>query len=366
MTPLPPEQGIRRRSRHAFTLVELLVACAVFAVMMVLMASSINQMSFAINVSSNKVEAFAGARTGMESVTRLLGSATLNTYWDYFDSSYNTVGNNTNFVPAYYGRQSDLAFLITNGSGSLLTSLSGSGLTPVSQAAFFYSILGYATNTGTNPPSTLNSTLNPCGFFIAYGNDPSQNPIDAAFTTLTNKPRFRLYQWLASTERADGVTPDTGKVAANRNWISPSTNTVSPVAENIIAFVLRVPDTNAASSASGTLIATNYYWDSTAAVWSGGTQTNTMHQLPPFVTVTMVAVDEKAVNRLAGTATDITTAVSRMGISAPGGTPFANLFTSAASFTNDLSNLKAGLDAKHIPYRVFETTVQLPGSKWSP
>jgi uncharacterized protein (TIGR02599 family) len=80
----------------------------------------------------------------------------------------------------------------------------------------------------------------------------------------------------------------------------------------------------------------------------------------------MIAVDEKAVNRLAGTATDITTAVSRMGISAPGGTPFANLFTSASSFTNDLANLKAGLDASHISYRVFETTVQLPGSKWSP
>ena len=365
MIPLPPDQGIRRRARHGFTLVELLVAFAVFAVMMVLMASSINQMSFAIKVSSNKVEAFAGARTGMESVTRLLGSATLNTYWDYFDSSFNTVSNNANFVPAYYGRQSDLAFLITNASGTLLTSLSGSGLAPVSQAAFFYSILGYATNTGTTPPSTLNSTLNPCGFFIAYGNDPSQNPIDAAFTTLNNKPRFRLYQWLASTERADGVTSDTGKVAATRNWIAPSTNTVSPVAENIIAFVLRVPDTNAASSAIGTLIATNYNWDSTP-VWNTGTQPNAMNQLPPFVTVTMIAVDEKAVNRLAGTATDITTAVSRMGISAPGGTPFANLFTSASSFTNDLANLKAGLDASHISYRVFETTVQLPGSKWSP
>ena len=77
-----------------------------------------------------------------------------------------------------------------------------------------------------------------------------------------------------------------------------------------------------------------------------------MNELPPFVEITMVAMDETVVNRLAG--------------GAPGVSDVSSLFTTASSYDADLATLKNMLNAKKIPYRVFVTTVPLPGSKWSP
>ena len=336
-----------RHDREAFTLVELLLACAVFAVMLVLMAVAISQMSTGIRTSSAKVEAFASAREAMANVTRTLSTATLNTYWDYF-----TVSGNTN-----YGRQSDLQFVINdqsaNANGGNLAGATTGTLTMVSHAVFFQSPLGYTTNNAiTNPPGTLNQ----CGFFVAYGNDPTQ---PSGVTGITVKPRFRLYQWIRNADDGTGINTITGIMNAN-TWNKPSWYLQSrPLAENIIAFVLRVPTTANPSTA------TDYWWNSRTN-WSSGSQPNQMNELPPFVEITMVAMDETAVNRFAGTESDMTKALTKMGISSPGGTAFTSLFTDLTKYTNDLAALTAGLTSKKIPYRVFTTTVPLPVSKWSP
>ena len=205
------------------------------------------------------------------------------------------VATNTNFIPAVYGRQSDLHFLITNNFPTI------TGLELSGHSVFFQAPLGYFTNTSsTNPPGSLS----PCGFFVAYGDDPTMPSVG-----LANRPRFRLYQWLASS---DGITVDanSGRIT-NTNWISPSTNNgIRPLAENIIAFVLRVPSTNATGYSTN---ATNYGWDSLIR-WTSGSQPAQMHQLPPMVNITMVAVDEAAVNRLAGNAANASAAISSMGI----------------------------------------------------
>jgi uncharacterized protein (TIGR02599 family) len=86
-----------------------------------------------------------------------------------------------------------------------------------------------------------------------------------------------------------------------------------------------------------------------------------MHQLPPLVNVTMVAVEEAAVNRLAGTAATSAAASSAMGI-----TNFSTLFTDEAQYDADLLRLETALSSKNIPYRTFTTTVPLRGSRWSP
>jgi uncharacterized protein (TIGR02599 family) len=324
--PTTRRQQASGRDREAFTLVELLLACAVFAVMLVLMAVAISQMSTGIRTSSAKVEAFASAREAMANVTRTLSTATLNTYWDYF-----TVSGNTN-----YGRQSDLQFVITNQSA--MVNIGGA----VTHAVFFQTPLGYTTNnTLSIPPGTLNA----CGFFTAYGSDVTQ----PAFSGISaSKPRFRLYQWLPSTESLV-VNSNTGTLG---NWFGGAvlkTNNIAfgarPLADNIVAFVLRVPDTNNPTTA------TNYWWNS-LTTWSSGSQPNQMNELPPFVEITMVAMDETVVNRLAG--------------NAPGVSDVSGLFTTASSYDADLATLKNMLNAKKIPYRVFVTTVPLPGSKWSP
>ena len=358
--PSPPSPSASR-AREAFTLVELLVACAVFALMLVLMAVAISQMSSGIRTTSAKVEAFAGAREGFAAVNRTLSTATLNTYWDYFiwdpTATYNiSLGTNSTGNISTYGRQSDLYFLITNLGGNPY-SASLNPLTTVTHGIFFFSPLGYSSNTAvTNPPGTLN----PCGFFVAYGYDPNQvalsnNPF---YPNTTLKPRFRLYQWMNSSGSSNGINTSSG-CFTNQAWITPTNNTVSPLAENIIAIVFRVPDTNAA-------IATNYGWDSGTSWPRHTNQPSQMNELPPFVEVTMVAVDEAAVNRLAGTAPDAATALSNLGISSPGGTAFANLFTDPTKYTTDIASLTGALNSKKVPYRVFTTIVPLPGSKWSP
>ena len=330
--PTTRRQQASGRDREAFTLVELLLACAVFAVMLVLMAVAISQMSTGIRTSSAKVEAFASAREAMANVTRTLSTATLNTYWDYF-----TVSGNTN-----YGRQSDLQFVINdqsaNANGVNLAGATTGTLTMVSHAVFFLSPLGYTTNTAIAlPPGTLNQ----CGFFVAYGNDPTQ----PGLTGLTVKPRFRLYQWIRNSDDGTGINTSTGIMNAN-TWNKPSWYLQSrPLAENVVALVLRVPTT------ANPTTATDYWWNS-RTTWSSGSQPNQMNELPPFVEITMVAMDETVVNRLAG--------------GAPGVSDVSSLFTTASSYDADLATLKNMLNAKKIPYRVFVTTVPLPGSKWSP
>ena len=341
-----------RRHLSGFSLVELMVACAVLAVMMGLISMAIRQMAGGIKTSTAKVDAFQSARTGFESVSRTLGVAVINTYWNYYfltNGSYQSRGSSTN-PPQFYGRQSDLHFLIY--SSTFTKSLENinattNELTPVGHSVFFQAPLGYFTNTSsTNSPGSLN----PCGFFVAYGNDPTKPNLAG----INDRPRFRLYQWLPSSDSL-AVASSSGRIT-NSAWVTP-TNGVRPLAENIIAFVIRVPSTNSSGYSTN---ATNYNWDSLTA-WTTTNQPAQMHQLPPLVNITMVAVEEAAVNRLAGTAATSADASSAMGI-----TNFSTLFTAEAQYDADLLRLETALSGKNIPYRTFTTTIPLRGSRWSP
>jgi uncharacterized protein (TIGR02599 family) len=341
--PDAPASGTRDQS--AFTLVELMVACAVLAVMLILISITIGQVSKGVKTSTEKVDAFQSARTGLESVTRAVSVAVLNTYLDYYvltNGTYQSRGSSTN-PPQFYGRQSDLHFLATNlGSGELSTL---KDLTPVTHGLFFQAPLGYNTNTlVTNPPGSLNG----CGFFVAYGNDPTRPVI----TGLNNRPRFRLYQWLQSTEELREFSA-TGKI--DPAWINPSTtNGLRPLAENIIAFVVRVPSITATN-------ATNYGWNSLTN-WTSGAQPTQMHQLPPLINVTMVAIDEAAANRLiAPTVTDVTNAITALGLP----NNYTSLFATDSKYDTDLQSVENALVARRIPYRIFSSTIPLRGSRWS-
>lgn len=365
MTPVLPNAPEHRgpsRKPEGFTILELLVACSVLVIMLGLISIAISQMASAIKTSTSKVDAFQSARTSMESVSRTLGIATLNTYWDYYipsQGSYTNRGNSTT-APSAYGRQSDLQFLATNLGGGL------NGMDTVTHGLFFQAPIGYSTNTNAiQPPGCLNA----CGFFVAYGGDPGLATMlanNAKLSSITNKPRFRLYQWLRS---ADGlsVVPSTG-VLDTGTWMGSAvlkTNVSSsavgqsfgirPLAENIVAFVVRVPDTSAT-------IASNYGWNSRTNWSSGSTsQPTTMHQLPPIVEITMVAVEESAVNRLAGSASSSSDAASKLGI-----TGIGSLFSDSSQYDADLQQVTDGLSSKSVPYRVFTATVPLRESRWSP
>ena len=332
-----------RTRRSGFTLIELMVASAILAMMVGLFFVVISQMTGGIKTSTAKMDAFQSARTGFEAVSRTLGIASLNTYWDYFDSSRNPRGANANFTPALYGRQSDLHFLTKT---QPFFSAPGS-LEPVGHSLFFQAPLGYFSDTiAAKPPGSLN----PSGFFVAFGNDPTK----PGLTELKERPRFRLYQWLPSSESLT-VDPSTGRLT-DSDWIAP-TSGVRPLAENIIAFVVRVPAITATGYSTN---ATDYGWDSLTP-WVSGDQPAQMHQLPPLVNITMVAIEEAAANRLAGTASTAATAASALGIA-----NLSSRFRTASEYDNDLDAIGSALSSKNIPYRIFTTTVPLRGSRWSP
>ena len=347
--------------QSAFTLVELMVACAVMAVMLILISVTIGQVGKGVKTSTEKVDAFQSARAGFETVTRALSVATLNTYWDYYILTNNTYQSRGSFTnpPQFYGRQSDLHFLVTN-LGATNTFGGFSNASTVTHGVFFQAPLGYSTNGTTTPPGALNG----CGFFVAYGNDPTMPNVG-----LANRPRFRLYQWLQSSEELREVSA-TGKIeatATNAPWINPSaTNGARPLAENIIAFVVRVPGTNATVTSTN---ATNYFWNSVTTNWpTNATQPVQMHQLPPLVEVTMVAIDEAAANRIlvGGVNTNTATAAS-IALTGISSAPFyRSMFTNNANYSADLKRVTDGLTSKRVPYRVFTTTIPLRGSRWSP
>lgn len=336
-----------------FTILELLVACAIFAVMMGLISVAINQMTKGIQTSTSKIDAFQNARTAIETVSRTLPNATLNPYMDYYitsGSSYTNRGPTTT-APNKYGRASDLNFVITNASSGI-----GSVSDTITHAVFFQAPLGYSTNSAQRLPQGV---LNPCGFFVAYGGDIGRTNMMSSFSGIANNNRFRLYQWVGSADQLP-VNAANGVIA--NNWFTSALDLDSasgcrPLADNIIAFVARVPGTN---SSGGFTNVPNAYFYNSKTNWpsSSTTQPAQMHQLPPFVEITMVAVEENAMNRLVGSSTTLSEAASALGVG-----DLDSLFTSASSYSDDLDTITSGLNSKKIPYRIFTTTVPLRGTR---
>ncbi len=93
--------GRRARPREGFTLIELMVAMVVLAIIMTLLLSVTNIVSRTWKGVSDKMQSFEAARSAFGRISANLGQAVLNTYWDYDDAS----------APTTYERQSELQFL---------------------------------------------------------------------------------------------------------------------------------------------------------------------------------------------------------------------------------------------------------------
>jgi uncharacterized protein (TIGR02599 family) len=328
--------------RSGFTIVELLVATAVLMLLMALLLSALNSSMTIWTRGASKIQSFQQARAAYEAMTRKISQATLNIYWDY---DTNSSGN-----PIGYKRQSELQFL----TGPATNLLSGAANTRT-HAVFFLAPLGYSTNTNQ---ALLQSLLNAGGYYLSFGPDSAPAPLTANYA----KSRFRLMEiWqpsenlgIYSTNQPSGTLPPANP------WYS--TNDSSMLAENIIALIIRPrlpqredPNGNALVTSSFTYNsrATNSFsaTDSSGKVTTG----NTLHQLPPVVQVTMVAIDERSALR------------NENGTSMPdyGVTNFSQLFTTPANFQQDLRTLENGLISKNITYQIFDTLVPLESAKWS-
>ncbi len=330
-------------SCRAFSLLEILVAMAILSLVLLTVTAITNQVIVVSKSASAKIEAFKTARASFETMTRAISQATLNTYYDYYNSSYQrrTASNASTFAPALYGRHSELEFV----TGKNLVS---SPRPQVTHSIFFQCPLGYTKD--STDYAKLRSTLNAAGFYMEFYNDTDERP--SFLLSILNPPpvrwRYRLMQFLQATESLSIYK------ATNHSWftdpISLPRQSTRVMAENIVACVI-CPKLNTDTTSS--TISPDYEYQS-RATWSSGKQPAMMHQLPPLVEVVLVAVDEVSISRIQGTST-----------TAPDlGFNYASIFQAASQLETDLATVSQALNARHVNYRIFRTRVGLKGAKW--
>jgi uncharacterized protein (TIGR02599 family) len=331
-SPLPPA-ATRRPGVRGVTLIELLAAVAIMAVILTVIFGITQQTGNAWRSTNSKIDAFQGARAAFETITQLLGQATLNVYYDYYDAQgeRRTAANAETFAPSSYGRYSDLHFL------------SGKSLVPnqITHGVFFQTPAGYS---DAAADAGLETLLNSCGFFVVESADPAR---PAFLDNLPHPPptrnRHRLMQFLQPSRKLAVYASGTG-----RAWLTDAMNSATPptrqIAENIIALVVRP---RRSDQDPGPPLAPFYEYDSRAG--SSNPQGPTQHQLPPLVDIVMVAIDENSARRLE---------------EGPG-VEIADLFSSAADLDDDLRKLEERLSDRRLTYRVFRTTVAMRNAKWS-
>ena len=91
-----------------FTLLELMVSMVVLALLMLVVFNMLETTTKAWSQSTERVQTFKEARVAFEGLTRRIGQAMLNTYFDY---KYSRVPPRPTDRPSGYERKSDLHFI---------------------------------------------------------------------------------------------------------------------------------------------------------------------------------------------------------------------------------------------------------------
>ncbi len=308
-----------------FTLLEVLVAVAIFAIILGVVLSVFDKTSSTLQRSSEKIEAFQDSRNAFELITRNLSQATLNAYLDYDDPAN----------PAGYFRQSDLRFVCGPAGVSPLPGTPGTG-----QSAFFQASMNY-----TRVPATfggLEGALNACGYFVLFGSDSAEKP---GFVTSPERHRYRLMQLITATEQ-------NSIFAGGDTWFSDHVSEARSIADNIIALIVRPQD----PAATPPDLSTNYTYD-TALSFPAGAQPVTSNQLPPVVAVTVIAIDERSAKRLEDGANPPAVIQNAL----------AGKFLVPADYENDLRKVEEALTqaTPSIACRIFQMAVPIRESRWT-
>lgn len=389
--PLSPSVRRDRRSPAAFTLVELLVSMVLLILIVAIVLQMSDQTGKIWHDSAAKIQSFQEARSGFEAMTRKLSQATLNTYYDYYDTKNRprkslTGSDLINFTPSRYDRISDLHFI--SGQAQTLLQASPKRVTTQAHAVFFQAPLGYSVTY-----QRLNNALDSCGYFLQF-DDASEMVPDHVTKTPGYKPRyrFRLMELMQRTEQSTIYDPNAKTPNA---WFVDNAAVSSRVlAENVIALVLQPKlsprEDDPARTGKGVSIAPNYNYNSRIplaaqddASWTGAvpafppdqfaaypsdgstTQASRHHQLPPTMHVAMIVIDEASANRLQGNGSAVPQAIdlSRTG-----------LFTDASKLSDDIQAVEDICSARtgnltgnrqRLTYRVFSTDILMREAKWS-
>jgi uncharacterized protein (TIGR02599 family) len=342
--PLSLPGNLPRKKQIGFSLIELLVSVAVIVLMLVMLTelSSNIQKNFSSTVA--KSEQFRAARAALEAITWRLSQATLNTTWEY-DNPNN---------PTSYLRSSDLRFE----TGPTDTLLSGSSTQFPSHAVFFQApgvLLKNPVNSNSyQPNSRLEELLNTMGFFVEYKSDSGYRPPFLGSLV----PARKRYRLMALVEPSEDFL-HTMNHSSSKLWFQQSaTSRARVLADNVVGIVFW-PRLSRRDDPSGTQLTTNYAYNSAPSGALALSQSVRENQLPPVVTVTLVAIDEKSAARLA-----------QQYSSAP---PVweSNWFTNVSQYDSDIQKVKDRLSGADgvitvpVEYRIFTADVPLRASRWS-
>jgi len=315
------------RSSRGFTILELMVAAAVFMLLVAGLVGLTNQAGQAVRAGAAKIASSQGARAGFDLLSKNLAQATLNTYWRADNPD----------VPRNYVRSSDLHFLIQEAGAN------GIGYPGTGQSVFFQAPLGHTADSTSY--GGLPSLLNAVGYYIDYTREPLPN--------VPNPPqarwRFRLMQMLVPAERMKTFA---SRAAGDRfSWFRPPNfqDCVQPVADNVIALVLRATQSNGEDVAG---LNGRFSYDSRV---DGTPQPLTAHQMPPAVEVAMVALEEASAARLGGGETPPSVITDAL----------QGLFLDTGSMDEDLAELESRLASERLGFRTYRTSVAILESRWS-
>ena len=389
-----------KRDARAFTLVELMLAVTLLVIIISIVVQITNQTSQIWLSSTARIQSFQEARAGFESMTRKLSQATLNTYYDYYNSnnqarSQVAVGLSGSaalnalsaFVPATYDRYSDLHF-ISGQAGTFQLQTSGTTATPITtqtHAVFFQAPLGYSASSSYQQ---LDDALNACGYFLRFDSANSSVP-PHVLNSPGYKPRYR-FRLMEMTQPTEQLTIYSGTASQSAWFVQNAVTNSRVIAENVIALVL-LPKLPASQDTSGTSLAPNYNYNSriplgaandpswpsanpifpgdaftATAVTSGSTTNGTRHaQLPPMMRLVMIVIDETSAARIQGSGTTPPAAINLA---------LTTLFTDATKLdadvqsVEDICNAKAGNvtgNSIRLTHKVFNTDIIMRDAKWS-
>lgn len=358
----------RSRGKGGFTLVEILVAATITVILVAILLRITTLASTTVTLSTQALTAFSSARSAFDTMTQNLSQATLNSYFDYYDAAGNrrTNSNLSNFVPATFGRASDLQFIVRANQQEAR----------YGQEVYFQAPRAYSTDAALQSSAGL---LNACGYYVVFGSNQLYEPTavagQIASGKATEKYRYRLMQAMEPTEKMSVFqSTAVGGNTDQTKWLTNIQNPpilgsayVSPLADNVIALVvwprMSVNDDNTGFK----LLPVNYAYtyDSQANVTPKApvvpgqaySQAITADQLPPDLQVTMVVLDESSAAQMA----------AANGNSAPLKIESAllNKFATADQYSNDLTDLATKLTALHVNFQFFSTTVSMRESKWT-
>ncbi|MFP6873051.1 MAG: Verru_Chthon cassette protein C [Verrucomicrobiales bacterium] len=335
-----------RGPRPAFTLLELMVSMTVLSLILLLVFQMLDTTQKTFQSSRARAATFKEARVAFEGLTRRIGQAMLNTYFDY-----QYPNNNSTLKPTGYERKSDLHFV----SGRAQIFLGGGNFS--THCVFFQAPLGFSLRPENQ---SFGSLLNSWGYYIERNNDNDQIPnfLKAYNYADTSRERYRLMEFRPPTESMQ-VYGANLRTRYTTDWFAQEIHKKSqaggvpfsrPIAENIIALIIEPKRSEKPGTA---ILAPQYQYDSRRFQKNNNPRDETKHQLPPLVEVTMVAIDENSAIR------NEQVHGSLQELVAP------TLFRNAATYRQDLGQLEKSLIDKKITYRVFNETVAIRASKFS-